>query len=283
LSSRWSVANSLWLGVGLGIVLALVGLGARYDAPAAAWPLLVLPFLRAPSAKSSVRRYGLIRALVLGLVLTLGLSVGLNRALRPISATEEFWQLIPMFDLVGMSVAAKRVLISPDVAQFSQGMNVEELKVRYNPEYHLGVLYCQPYRNHGCAPAFRTSLDRDELNHLVHNWLRAIVKHPVAYLQHRTRVARHLLGISPETGKLGKLYYVSVAPHHPLGAEYPPHKRSVVIMSWLDEHVSGRLVSPLVVCLAGLPAIATGYREVPARPLTPGSFGFARGWGTYCA
>ncbi|HVZ32962.1 MAG TPA: hypothetical protein VG963_11075, partial [Polyangiaceae bacterium] len=246
---RWR--SWAWLGVGLGIVLALIGLGARYDAPAAAWPLLALPFLRAPSGKSSIRRYGVIRALALGLVLTLGLSMGLSRALRPISAAEEFWQLLPMFDLVGMSVAAKQVLISPDVAQFSQGMNVEELELRYNPEYHLGVLYCQPYRNQGCAPAFRTSLNRDELNHLVHNWLRAIVEHPAAYLKHRKRVARRLLGISPKTGKLGKLYYVSAVPHHPLGAEYPPSERSVVIMNWLDDHVSDAWFRPWLYALLG--------------------------------
>jgi hypothetical protein len=256
---RWG--SWAWLGVGLGVVFAVVGLGARYDAPVAAWPLLALPFLGAASAKSRARGRGLLRALVLGLVLTLGLTIGSRRALRPISEAEEFWQLIPMFDLVGMSVAARQVLISPDVAQFSQGMNVKELELRYNRQYNLSVLYCFPYRQQGCAPAFRTSLDPDELKHLVHNWLWAIVKHPAAYFKHRTRVARPLLGFSPPPGKP---FYASTTPHHPLGAQYPPSERSLAIMHWFDAHVGDAWFRPWVYALLGcllLPLAVVRYQR----------------------
>jgi hypothetical protein len=216
----------------LGLGVLVVGLGARHNAAAALWPLLAWPLLRMPVPRRRLAR--LLLAGGGGLVLTLALTLALTRALKPISIPEESWQKIHMFDLAGMSLQTGQLLIEPESGVFTNGMKLRELRQRFEPQYTLTLLHCLPYRKQGCAPAFRITLDPKELELLEDNWRRAILEHPGAYVAHRITVALPLLGVF--NGPSG-IFYSGGSPHHPLGAEYPVPKRSLMIMGWIEGHM----------------------------------------------
>jgi hypothetical protein len=238
-----------WLRWLLVLVLFVIGLGARHNAVAAVWPLLALLFWHTPALfRQPARWRNLSLACGGGVVLALALKVGLAKVLDPISQKEEIWQTVAMFDLAGISLETGEVLIEPGAGFFTEGMTLEELESRFNPEYSIKLIDCLPFRDQGCAPAFRLSTDADALGLLRDNWRRVVLAHPGAYLAYRAKVALPLLGLS---GGPEGLFYPNGAPYHPIAADYPIHKRTLRILRWFDAHLSSPWFWPwLYVALA---------------------------------
>ena len=218
-----------WVLTGVGLLAFLTAIGARHNGAAAVWPFLMMPLLGLPWLR---RMPGLLRWLVAGLaslVLTLVLTIGLGKALAPFAQKTEFWQIVPVFDLAGMSLAADEVLIDPATEVLTRGMGLREIAAKYNPRYVNSLYYCLPFKGKRCVPVFRRTLDPAKLQRLKANWLSAILRHPGAYVKHRWRVADRLLGDGAPA-----LYFVDRAPHTEFALDYPPPERTRRLLSWVD-------------------------------------------------
>jgi hypothetical protein len=209
-------------------------MGARHNAAAAVFPILALVLFRARLYIGRARWVRLAMSLCAGLALTVFLRAAMGRALSPISQREEFWQIVPTFDLAGMSLAADRVLVDPSSGVLTPGMGVSEIRRLYSPEYCNMLYYCVPLVDGGCVPLFRKTKDPARLEALTANWLDAVRQHPLAYAVHRGNVALALLGMR---GGPRQIYYLAGVPHHPLAAEYPSRRRTLKFLGWIDAHL----------------------------------------------
>jgi hypothetical protein len=218
---RWSLQ-------GLAVVACLVAIGARHNGAAAVWPFLMISLLGLPLLRRAAGPLRWLAAAGASLVLTLALTLGLGKALEPLAKQTQFWQIVPVFDLAGMSLAAGEVLVDPKTGVLTRGMGLREIAAKYNPRYVNSLYYCLPFKGKRCVPVFRRTLDPAKLGRLKANWLRAIIEHPGAYLTHRWLVAGFLLGGAPG------LYYVAGAPHSEAAIEYPPTERARRLLGWVD-------------------------------------------------
>jgi hypothetical protein len=253
---------------GAAIVFFVIGIGARHNAAAGVWPLLALPMLQLPFLLGRARWLRLLAASALSLAVTLGLTVGVDRALSPLAKRTEFWQMIPVFDLAGMSLQAGKVLVEPESGVLTPGMGLSQIRRLYQTNYVNKLYYCLPFRGKRCVPLFRQTLDRERLAALSDNWLRAIRAHPLAYFEHRRALVKNLLNI--KDGPPGT-FYVQGAPHHPMAAQYPVKPHTIEIFNWIDSQFrSGWFrtwIYMLVGCI-GLPVALIGYlRGASALPL----------------
>jgi hypothetical protein len=224
-------------------------------------PLLGVPWPR--------RAAGPLRWLVAAgasLFLTLALTIGLGKALAPLAQKTDFWQIVPVFDLAGMSVAAGEVLVEPETGVLTRGMGLREITAKYNPRYVNFLYYCLPFKGKRCVPLFRRTVDPVQLQRLRSNWLSAIAHHPGAYLEHRWRVAAKLLG----TGAPG-LYFVDPKPHTKAALDYPPPERTRRLLTWVDSQFGSPWFFPwvyVVLSLVLLPvAVFRHARGAPGLPI----------------
>ncbi|HTV17859.1 MAG TPA: hypothetical protein VMG12_04290 [Polyangiaceae bacterium] len=255
-----------WAGAALGVLAFLVAIGARHNGAAAVWPFLILLWLELPLLE---RRAPLVRWLAAAgasLVCTLALTIGLGKALAPLTQKTEFWQIVPVFDLAGMSLAAGEVLVEPETGVLTRGMGLREIGFKYNPRYVNSLYYCLPFKGKRCVPVFKRTVDAGQLERLRANWLRAIVQHPGAYLKHRWHVADRLLGDGAPA-----LYFVDRAPHTEAALDYPPPRRTERLLSWVDAQFGSLWFLPLVyvaLSIVLLPvAIWRHARGAPALPI----------------
>lgn len=245
-------------------LLFVIAIGARHNAATAAWPLLALPLLALPVLVGKPKWLRLVVASVAGLALTLALTVGVDRALRPLGKKTDFWQMIPVFDLAGMSVITGEVLVEPESGVLYPGMGLEHIRRFYQSNYVNRLYYCMPFGGKRCAPLFRHTQDPARLAALSDNWLRAIVAHPLAYLEHRWAVGKALIGV--EQGAPGAFYY-SGKPHHALAKNYPPRRLAVKTFAWFDRQVGKLWFHPWLYCLIGcalLPVTLRHYSKTGA-------------------
>lgn len=178
--------------VGLVIALPLmfVAIAVRHNGIGAAWPLLALPFFGLKWLAGWRRPWQLLAALGVGLVLALALRQGSALLSRKIAEPTEYWQMTPIYDLVGMSLQVDEMLIDPEDGILSPGVDLARLRRAYDPRDHLRLYHC---RGKNCTPALLRTNDPTQLRALSANWKRAIKAHPRAYLAHRWRVFRELL------------------------------------------------------------------------------------------
>lgn len=242
-TARWRAARYV-----LALLLFTVAIGARHNASSAAWPLLSLPLLALPVLRARARWLRLIAASAVGLVLSYALTVGVDRATSPFAQKTEFWQMLPVFDLAGMSVHEGKVLVDPAAGVLTKGMGLEEIRRFYQPTYGARLYYCMAFRGKRCVPVFRHTTNPKQLEALAHNWLQAVVEHPIAYLKHRRPVVESLLGI--KEGAPGAFYWKG-EPHHPLAADYPPSALAARTYSWIDSQVPKLWFQPWVYVLLG--------------------------------
>jgi hypothetical protein len=215
--------------VGLALLACLVAIGARHNGAAAVWPFAMIPLLALPVLRGARAPLRWLAAGAASLVLTLALTVGLGKTLAPLAKKSEFWQIVPVFDLAGMSLAAGEVLVDPQTGVLTRGMGLREIAAKYSPRYVNSLYYCLPFKGKRCVPVFRKTTDPARLQRLQSNWLRAIASHPGAYLKHRFQVADRLLGFGAPA-----LYFVERAPHTQAALDYPPPRRAERLLSWID-------------------------------------------------
>jgi hypothetical protein len=242
-NARWKAAR-----YALAAVLVIVAIGARHNGATALWPLLVLPLLALPVLTGKPRWLRLLAASGASLVLTFALTVGVDRALSPLSQKTEFWQMIPVFDLAGMSVRSGELLVEPEPGVLSEGMGVDHIRSFYHPTYANKLYYCMAVGKRRCVPLFRRTQDPQRLAALSDNWVHAIVTHPKAYLEHRWGVFSALIGIGE--GAPGAFYYSGKA-HHALAKPYPPGPAAVKTLAWFDRQVPTFWFHPWVYLLLG--------------------------------
>jgi hypothetical protein len=252
-TARWKPFRYVLAGV-----LLIIALAARHNAATGVWPLLALPLLALPVLARHSRWLRLLVASVASLALTFALTVGVDRALSPLSHKTEFWQMIPVFDLAGMSVHAGEVLVEPESGVLTAGMGLDHIRSFYQPNYMNRLYYCMPVGKKRCVPLFRRTQDPERLAALSDNWLRAIVSHPRAYLEHRWAVVKSLIGI--EQGAPGAFYY-SGKPHHALAKGYPPRRLAVKTFAWFDRQVDTFWFHPWVYCLLGCALLPVTLRH----------------------
>jgi hypothetical protein len=256
---RWA----LW---GLGALAFLVAIGARHNGAAAVWPFVMMPLLGVRWLRRAAGPLRWLVAVGASLALTLALTIGLGKALAPLAQKTDFWQIVPVFDLAGMSVAAGEVLVEPEAGVLTRGMGLREIAAKYNPRYVNFLYYCIPFKGKRCVPVFRRTLDPVQLQHLRGNWLSAITHHPGAYLTHRWRVAAKLFG----TGAPG-LYFVDPKPHTKLALDYPPPERTRRLLTWVDTQFGSPWFFPwvyVVLSLVLLPvAVFRHARGAPGLPI----------------
>lgn len=255
-----------WALQGLGVIGFLVAVGARHNGAAAVWPFLMIPWLALPLLRRWAPVWRWLAAAAASLALTLALTVGFGKALEPFAQKTEFWQIVPVFDLAGMSLAAGELLVEPETGVLTPGMGLREIGFKYNPRYVNFLYYCMPFKGKRCVPLFRRTTDPEKLQRLRANWVRAIVQHPRAYLEHRWRVAERLLG----DGAPG-LYFDESYPHTPAALEYPPPERARRVLRWVDSQFGKLWFLPwtyVVLSLLLLPvAILRRARGGPALPI----------------
>jgi hypothetical protein len=249
-------------------VLLLVGIGSRHNAAAAVWPLLAMPLIAHPLLRAYRLRWRWLIASTLAVAITLGLTFGLGKALEPLSERTEFWQMVPVFDLAGMSLAANEVLVDPASGVLTPGMGVREIRYKYHPMWMNSLYYCLPFAGKRCVPLFRRVFEPEKLSHLVRNWWTAIATHPGAYLAHRAKVSKGVLAIT--IGAPG-IYYADGEPYTHFARDYPPPRRAIRLMTWIDSQVPRLWFRPwLYLCLCGalLPiSIVRHARGGPALPV----------------
>lgn len=248
----------------LALLTFLVALGVRHNAAAAVWPFLMLPLLELPLLPRTAAPLRWLAAAAASLLLTLALTIGVGKAIEPLATKTEFWQIVPVFDLAGMSLAAGRVLVEPETGVLTRRMGLREIAAKYNPRYVNSLYYCLPFEGKRCVPVFRRTLEATNLARLRSNWMRAIYQHPGAYLQHRWRVAERLLG----DGAPG-LYYVGPTPHTEVARDYPPPERTRRLLSWIDTQFGSLWFLPVVylVLSLGLLPVAISRHRRGASPL----------------
>jgi hypothetical protein len=178
------------VGLLLALPLMFIAIAARHNGIGAAWPLLAIPFFGVSWFTRWARPWQLAAALAAGLVLSLSLHQASGLLSRKIAEPTEYWQMTPIYDLVGMSLQVDEMLIDAEDGILSPRVDLARLRRVYDPRDHLRLYHC---RGKNCTPALLRTNDPARLRALRANWKRAILAHPRAYLAHRWRVFRELL------------------------------------------------------------------------------------------
>jgi hypothetical protein len=241
----WRFRWARYLGA---LAFVIVALGARHNAATGIWPLFIIPLSTFPLFARRPRWLQLLATSLAGLALTLALTVGVDRALSSTAERTEFWQMIPVFDLAGMSLQAGELLVEPESGVLTPGMGLEQIARFYQPNYVSKLYYCVRFRGRRCVPVFRHTTNPERLQALSRNWRRAIMQHPTAYLRHRLEVVKSLLGI--QMGAPGT-FYVEGIPHHPMAKPYPQRRRTLQLFQWLDGQFGKAWFLPWVYVLMG--------------------------------
>jgi len=174
----------------LAVPLLFVGIAARHNAVAAAWPLLAVPIFRQQWLARWRKGWQLAASLAVGLVLALTLRQGAVLLSRSVTEPSDYWQSTPIFDLVGMSLQLDEQLITPECGVLKPGVTLRRLRHVYDPTNHLRLYKCA---GKNCTPALDRTSDPEQLRVLSATWKHAILAHPGAYLSHRWLVFRELL------------------------------------------------------------------------------------------
>ena len=258
--------------------LMFVGIAARHNGIGAAWPLLALPFLGVKWLARFRRPWQLAASFALGLVLALSLRQGAAVLSQKIVVEPmNYWQMTPIYDLVGMSLQANEVLVTPEDGVASPGVSLARLRQVYDPRDHLKLYRC---RRKNCTPVlFRTS-DPAQLAALSRKWKHTILAHPRAYLAHRWLVFRELLRLDGRRAELSRgvvrnrlgvpttrsetasraLKLLAAAPHVPFYATwlYVLLESVLLVVGAFDYFGRGR---PMCLCfsLSGLIYLATFF------------------------
>jgi hypothetical protein len=230
-------------------VMFIIAIGVRHNGATAVWPFIALPLLALPVLSRKPRWLRLLAASVASLLLTFALTVGVDRSLRPLSKKTDFWQLIPVFDLAGMSVRTGELLVEPETGVLAPGLGLDHIRSFYQSSYVNRLYYCMRVAKKRCVPLFRRTQDPKQLAALKDNWLRAIVAHPAAYLEHRLAVFDAMIGL--EGGAPGAFYYTG-KPHHALAKPYPPRPMTAKTYDWFDRQVPTLWFRPWLYLVLGV-------------------------------
>jgi len=265
-----------WLPLLLGVMLFVVAIGARHNAPVAAVPLLAYPLLSSGLLGRWRPFTRWLLATGAALCLCFAIAVGLQKALAPLAEKMEFWQVIPGHDLAGMSLDLNEVLVDPESGLLTKGMGLEQIRYFYKPQVMNPLYWCIQWKGKRCVHVFNRLYDPKKLAILRQNWLREIGRHPGAYLRHRYHVFASLLGIEG-TGS-STYYYVNDPPYKPIGADYPLPQRTKKLLSWIERRVHRLWFRPWVYFLLNavvLPVVFVRYlRGESPLPLQLATSGF---------
>lgn len=209
----WLLRSHVWTDVGLLAALTCaLGLLARAQTAQRRWPWLAaaLPclawaaLLRHNALPASVPLLGYWAALAVSgaagcrrrwlriVALTGALLLALAGGARVLDAGTQgrvpLWPSLAQFDLAGISVQTQRMWLP--AFMIDPRLDIAELTRVFRPWSNLSLFDTR----HGMRSPFEPPLTRAELHELRHAWLDAISNHPAAWLAHRWRVTRALVG-----------------------------------------------------------------------------------------
>ncbi|HET7543346.1 MAG TPA: hypothetical protein VFK05_25910 [Polyangiaceae bacterium] len=246
----------------LALSLFFIGIAARHNAVAAAWPLLAVPIFGAERLARFRKPWQLAASLGAGLVLTLALHQCAALLSRKVAEPSQYWQSTPIFDLVGMSLQLDEQLIPPEAGVLGPGVTLGRLRQVYDPTDHLRLYKC---RKKNCTPALGRTSDPAQLAVLKATWKHAILTHPGAYLAHRWLAFRQLLRLGSR-----KIELSTGISHNPLGV---PRERTA----------AGTAVVGLLGALPKFPFYATWfYSLLECALLVAGGFQFFKRGNPLC-
>ena len=178
-----------WRARAFGLVLLFYAVGVRHNAPAALPPLVIL----------IVASWGIARKIAI-VAIAAGVTIAITASAMAVNAaiaTREYgWYrgMVP-FDLTG-TLCQLPALSDDDVRAELAGIPLlvdhdlqHALCVRYDPRTFLAV-------TNGEGRVFGDDPDETERDARMAAWQRVVRDHPAAYLEHRWRVMKEVLGLS---------------------------------------------------------------------------------------
>jgi hypothetical protein len=257
-----------WLRHGLAAVLFLVALGVRQNGLAAVWPLVALLIVELRPLVERPRWARMLLAGGLAAALTTVVTVALTSLLGRVGRAEHFWQEIAAFDLVSISLNADTLVIDPETHLLAPGVGLPQLRMQFRPDYHNNLYLCAVFRPDRCISPLNHLSNEVFLSRLAHNWLRAVLAHPGAYLAHRADMAARILRTMPV--KPARYYYLETAPHHPYERIYRPPPRTLRLLAWMDLQQTWIGFAPWIYVLVSVCLLpVTLVRSLRGAPLLP--------------
>jgi len=183
MTAQAAARRSVWL---IAAIVALYYAAAlRHNAlpavvPFAAW-WMWLEFAR---LRTSRRSWALAT-----LTLCAALAIGVGALNARVARQVPVWTSLAQWDLAALSIASNEMLL-PDF-MIGPGLDVTELGAAFRPWSNVPMLQ---NTRHGMRDPFMGDYSPEQLSALRHAWLTAIAEHPGAWLAHRWRLVRALIG-----------------------------------------------------------------------------------------
>lgn len=170
------------------LLLLIYGVGVKYQAQ------FVLPVMSLWLGLSMTDTKLNFKAVFIAVIVTafVFLSVFLfNKTLVPAEKKQYSWQMVKLYDLVGMSLRVEKNLL-PEFVTSAKDFSMESVKQRYSSE-RVDELLRDWY------PGAPLSLAKDEKERdlLWVTWAKAVIHYPSAYLSHRFSVWFNMVSKSP--------------------------------------------------------------------------------------
>ncbi|KQT14369.1 hypothetical protein [Ramlibacter sp. Leaf400] len=184
----------------LALVLTALGISARHNAAAAAFPLLAL-FLLRDARPASAWPKAAARAIALGAIATVLLFVaGKWVSAQFVDQPRHLWRAAALYDIAGASHYENRDLFHPGVLTRP---SLDEVHRLYSPRSYFPLMTGeQIHGKPGTVPEPGAPLELDTRNPrlsevLGRNWIEVVLEHPGAYLRHRTEFFRSMVRREP--------------------------------------------------------------------------------------
>ncbi len=217
--------------------------------------LAVLPLAIWGADVGWARSLGRTRAWLIGVGATAtlgGVVVGANAALTPGRSSYGFQQAM-LHDLVALSIVRARNLLPVE----EPALELERMRALYQPAAS-DPLFWPPDRGSGLH-----FVGAAEIRGLVRTWFRAVLASPTAYLRHRLRYLKCLVGLD---GHSHYPFHQGIDPNS-LRLVYSPSRANHLLMPLLERVKDSWLFRPWVYLLCSLASFAwAAWRRSRALP-----------------
>lgn len=183
----------------LALVMISVGIASRYNAAAAAIPLVAYVFHVAAGRMARLRTKSFVLAGAFVATVALFLVASLVSS-NIVQSKQYFWTVLLQYDLAGIAERSA----DQSVAALSSPATLDDIRTLYTPRSVIPLLVGEqvhseqsPFPRATSLPAERFCLDPVLRQELVATWIKAIATHPIAYLDHRLAVFGSLIGLPP--------------------------------------------------------------------------------------
>lgn len=189
----------------LAVAFALLFFSTRYNAFVAAAPLFfgicwVWSEVLVPAASRWRRPWARVGLVLLG-CLTLALATSaINRVVAAVYVKKQYqsWQIIPLYDLTGISVRSRELVLPQYILQSQEYRpRLEQLDAIYNETTSDALVWTDG--SHYSFPVPNETLElvqsKEQLSDILSTWFRGMLTHPREYFFHRRGLFINHLGL----------------------------------------------------------------------------------------